>query len=229
MQDGTSGGTNRKKRIIIASFSAAGYIALLAVLAAIYHREIALYVTDPEKFRAWISAFGLSGKLLYILLTVIQVVLAVIHDGPMQIAGGYAFGTEMAVALFIAGVEMGSAIAFLFARRFGRTVIGLFFAEEKYDKFLSYVKGKNLYVLALLLYLIPGTPKDMLTYCFGTTKIKLLYFLLIIGIARTPAVLLTVMIAQHIISSNILMLLSTASLLALLCFIVRIVRKNIKN
>ncbi len=219
----------RKKRIITVTASVAGYLALLAVFAVIYWREIAAYLADPAEFREWISSFGFAGRLFYVLLVGLQVALAVIHDGPMMIAGGYAFGTLEGVALFMVGVELGSIAAFALARRFGKMIIGLFYPEEKYEKILSEIKGKNLYILASLLYLIPGTPKDLLTYCFGTTKIRMLYFLIIVGIARLPAVLLTVMIAQNIISSDVLKLLSVASLLALLYFIGFLVRKHIKK
>jgi uncharacterized membrane protein YdjX (TVP38/TMEM64 family) len=226
---GTAISKSRKKRIIIVSATAGGYLVIVALLAVIYWEELAAYFSDPSLFRGWISSFGMIGKLVYVLLTAVQVALAIIHDGPIQIAGGYAFGTAWGVALFIAGVEIGSLIAFLLSRRFGRMVINLFYAEEKYEKFFSDIEGKNLYILAFLLYLIPGTPKDMLTYCFGTTKVKLPYFLMIIGVARLPAVLLTVMIAQNIVNSNILMLLSIVSLFALLYFIGMWVRKYLKK
>ncbi len=219
----------RKKRIITVTASVVGYFALLAAFALIYRREISEHLSDPTKFREWISSFGFAGRLFYVLLVGLQVALAVIHDGPIMIAGGYAFGTLEGVALFMAGVELGSVAAFVLARRFGKMIIGLFYPEEKYEKILSEIKGRNLYILTSLLYLIPGTPKDMLTYCFGTTKIRMLYFLLIVGIARLPAVLLTVMVAQNIISSNLLKLLSVASLLALLYFIGFLVRKHIKK
>ncbi len=220
---------SRKKRIIIVSASAAGYLVFVALLAVIYWEELSAYLSDPALFRSWISSFGIIGKLVYVLLTSVQVALAIIHDGPIQIAGGYAFGTAWGVALFIAGVEIGSLIAFLLSRRFGRMAINLFYSERKYEKFFADIEGNNLYILAFLLYLIPGTPKDMLTYCFGTTKVKLHYFLMIIGVARLPAVLLTVMIAQNIVNSNILMILSIISLFALLYFIGMWVRKYLKK
>lgn len=86
-----------------------------------------------------------------------------------------------------------------------------------------------MYILTFLLYLVPGTPKDMMTYCFGTTKIKLPYFLLLSGVARVPAVLLTIMIAQNIINRNVLMALTVISVLALLYFIGVLVRKFIQK
>jgi uncharacterized membrane protein YdjX (TVP38/TMEM64 family) len=69
----------------------------------------------------------------------------------------------------------------------------------------------------------------MMNYCFGTTKIKLAYFLLISGVARAPAVLLTIMIAQNVVDRNVLMVLTIISVLALLYFVGVLVRKIIRN
>ena len=41
----------------------------------------------------------------------------------------------------------------------------------------------------LLLFLIPGTPKDLLTYCAGLTKIRLPAWMLITSVARFPSVI----------------------------------------
>lgn len=219
----------KKRRIIIVVSITVGYIILIGLLAVIYQNKLAELAADPDRFREWIDSYGYFAKLVYVLLCALQVMLAVIHDGPMQIAGGFAFGPVGGTLLFLLGFELGSVISFLLARRFGRVVVGLFYSEERYERFFSKIKGRNLYILTFLLYLVPGTPKDMMNYCFGTTKIKLAYFLLISGVARAPAVLLTIMIAQNVVDRNVLMVLIIISVLALLYFVGVLVRKIIRN
>ena len=223
------GNPARRRRIITVVSITAGYIILIGLLAVLYQNKLAEFAVDPERFREWIDSCGYFAKLVYVLLCALQVMLAVIHDGPMQIAGGYAFGSVGGTLLFLLGYELGSVVSFLLAQRFGRAAVGLFYSEEKYERFFSEIQGRNLYILTFLLYLVPGTPKDMMTYCFGTTKIKLAYFLLISGVARAPAVLLTVMIAQNIISRNVLMILTVISALALLFFVGVLVKKYIRK
>ncbi len=229
LPDNNKSNRTKRRRIITIVSITAGYIILIALLAVIYQNKLAEFAKDPSRFREWINSYGYFAKLVYVLLCAIQVMLAVIHDGPMQIAGGYAFGPVAGTLLFILGYELGSVVSFLLARRFGRAAVGLFFPEEKYERFFSEIRGRNLYILTFLLYLVPGTPKDMMTYCFGTTKIRLLYFLLISGVARVPAVLLTIMIAQNIVNRNVLMALTVVSVLALLYSIGVLVRRFIKK
>ena len=48
---------------------------------------------------------------------------------------------------------------------------------------------KKLNLLSFVLFLVPGTPKDMLTYILGLTPMKLTSMLVITTLARLPAVL----------------------------------------
>ena len=53
-------------------------------------------------------------------------------------------------------------------------------------KFLN--DDKKLVVLMALLYFIPGTPKDLITYFAGITKIKFGIFMIISTFCRIPSV-----------------------------------------
>lgn len=217
----------RKRRIIMVAAVITLYMLLVAGMIFFYRRELADYIAEPEKFREWIDSFGISGRLVYILISAVQVVLAVIYDGPLQAAGGYAFGSLWGSIFFITGFTLGSLASFLLARRFGRMVISLFFSEEKYEKLLADFEGRNLYILVFLLYLIPNTPKDLLTYCFGTTKIRLPYFLLLASAGRLPAVLLTMMIAPGVMRRNLTMIISVVLGAGLLYFAGILIRRHL--
>lgn len=217
------------RRRITVSIIMVVYLLFVAGLILIYRRELSIYINDPENFRIWIDSFGFSGRLIYILIVAVQVVLAVIHDGPLQIAGGYAFGSLQGALYFIVGFVLGSLAAFLLARRFGKMFISLFFHESKYEKIIDDLRGRNLYILVFLLYLVPGAPKDLLTYCFGTTNIKLHYFLLLAALGRFPAVLLTTLITQNIVERNIAMILGALSVALLLYFAGLLTRRYLKK
>ena len=46
-----------------------------------------------------------------------------------------------------------------------------------------------MYYLIFILFFIPGTPKDLLTYVAGLTQIKLFPYILITSIAKIPSVI----------------------------------------
>lgn len=146
------------------------------------------YAKNPDLFREWIDSMGVWGKLAYVGMNVLQVLVAVIPGGPLELAGGYAFGHLMATILSILGITIGSSLVFLLVRLFGHKLVEAFFPIEKINevKFLRSPRSRKL--LLGLLFLIPGTPKDLLCYFCGLTDISFFSFVTITNLARIPAI-----------------------------------------
>lgn len=143
---------------------------------------------DPEGFREWVDGFGVWGRVLYAGVVALQVVVALIPGEPLEIAGGYAFGAWEGTALALAGIVAGSAAVFALVRRFGRGVAEIFFPARKLED-VSFLRDPDrTRAMAFLLMLIPGTPKDLLSYAAGLTKLGLWEWLGIVTIARIPSV-----------------------------------------
>ena len=123
-----------KIRKIIAAISLVIFITVVAVITYFAAVKIDNLANDPFFFRDWIDGFGIFGKFVFIGLAALQVILAVIPGGPVQIAAGYAFGVIEGSLLCTIGIQIGSAIAFLLARYFGIKVINIFFSKEKTAK-----------------------------------------------------------------------------------------------
>ena len=88
-------------------------------------------------------------------------------------------------------MTLGSLIVFLLVRRFGMAFIEIFFSREKIEslKFLR-TTGQSRLVL-FLLFLIPGTPKDIIAYAVGLTDLSLVSWLFITAVGRFPSILLS--------------------------------------
>lgn len=143
---------------------------------------------NPEVFRSWIDSMGIWGKLAYVGMNIIQVIVAIIPGGPIEIAGGYAFEHVEATLLCSIGMGIGSILVFLLVRLFGYKLVEVFFSKEKIQelRFLKSFKSRDL--LLTILFLIPGTPKDLLSYFCGLTDIPIWKFFLISTFARIPAI-----------------------------------------
>ena len=136
---------------------------------------IVKHAKNPDAFR-------------YVGMNVLQVLVAVIPGGPLEVAGGYAFGHFEAMVLSTIGMGIGSALVFLLVRYFGYRLVEAFFPVQKINelKFLKSYKSRD--ILISLLFLIPGTPKDLLAYFCGLTEIKFSTFILIATFLRIPAI-----------------------------------------
>ena len=171
-----------KKVIKIASIAI--FITIICILAYISY-QVAM---DKESFKLWMDANGILGRLVFVGMVILQIMVAIVPGGPIEVAGGYAFGAVEGTILFIMGATIGSIIVFLLVRKFGRKVVELYFEEHEIKK-LSFLKDdKKRDVFFLILFVIPGTPKDLLCYVAGLTKMKFGMFLVICSLGRLPAV-----------------------------------------
>lgn len=176
----------KKRQKILAAVSLAAVI-ILALLATLFVWKW-LSSFSRDDFREYIQSFGGWSWLVMLLIQVVQVFIALIPGELIETAAGYAFGPLAGTALCYAGVAVASSLVFLLTRRFGVRMVEVFVSREKINslRFINTEKKRDLVIF--LLFFIPGTPKDLLTYFVGLTDIKLGAFLLISLFARIPSV-----------------------------------------
>lgn len=179
----------QKRRRVISVVSFLILIALFVVLTMTVGNQLLQFVSDPEKFRAWIDGKGVWGRLAMIGLMTLQVVVAIIPGEVFEIGAGYAFGTWEGLLLCLAGAAVGSAIIYGFTKLFGVKMVEAFISREKINSLKFINTSKKLDLLIFILFFIPGTPKDLFTYFIGLTPMKLTTFLLISSVARIPSVI----------------------------------------
>lgn len=143
---------------------------------------------SQEGFREYINSFGVLGWLVLLGLQILQVFVALIPGELLESAAGYAFGPLIGTAICYAGVAIGSALIFFLTRRFGVKLVEIFVSRDKINelRFINTETKRN--NLIFLIFFIPGTPKDLITYFVGLTDIKFSAFLSISLVARIPSV-----------------------------------------
>jgi uncharacterized membrane protein YdjX (TVP38/TMEM64 family) len=132
---------------------------------------------------AFIESLGPWGFVGFVALQILQVVAAPIPGEVTGFVGGLFFGPVTAVLLSTVGLTIGSYIAFALSRYFGRPFVERFVDAETIQRFDYLLRHKGV-SLIFLLFLIPGTPKDLLCYILGLGHLTTMQFLLIGGIGR---------------------------------------------
>lgn len=159
-------------------------------------------VSEPEEFANLIISYGWKGILLFVFFQALQVVIAIIPGEVVQIAGGYIYGTFAGTALSILGIVAGSAIIFFITRIFGYPVVKAFVSKKNLEKLDFIINGQKSEFAMFILFLIPGFPKDLLTYVAGLTPVHPGKFFLIIFIARLPALIASSYIGANLQDKN---------------------------
>lgn len=112
--------------------------------------------------------------------------------------GGDLFGGFFGVVWCTVGALIGTVIVFFLVRKFGRPFVYKIFPKQKLDDVKILNDEKKLTLTVFLLFVIPGTPKDFLTYIAGLTKIKPMKFFLTAVSARIPAMTCSVLIGANL-------------------------------
>ena len=194
-----------KKKRILALIVVMSAILFMAVVTVFVGAPIIRFVKQPDLFREWINGFGFFGEVIFVLLLVFQVVIAIIPGEPFEIFAGYGFGVVNGTVFCLIGALIGTIIIFCAVRKWGVPIFELFFSREKMNN-LKFLKNtdKNK-VLIFFIFMLPGTPKDLLTFFMGLTDIKLTEWLVISTIARIPSVITSVIGGNTLQDGNYLL------------------------
>lgn len=176
-----------RRRKWLTGISLAVVIVLVVLITLFVWNWLTSFSRDD--FREYIRSFGPLGWLVLLGLQFLQVFIALIPGELLESAAGYAFGPVVGTVICYVGVAAASALIFRLTRKYGVKLVEVFISREKLGelRFLNTERKRN--ALIFLLYFIPGTPKDLLTYFAGLTDIKLSDFLVISLAARLPSVL----------------------------------------
>lgn len=164
-------------------------IVFMLIVTWLVGKPLLKYSSNPEKFRSWIEGFGIWGRLVFIIMSVVQIIFAIIPGEPLEIAAGYAFGAIEGTILCVIASLVGGVIIFAFVRKFGKKIVEFFYPVEKINELKFLKDTKKLNLLAFFIFLLPGTPKDLFVYFLGLTKIDISAFLLTVSVGRLPSII----------------------------------------
>jgi uncharacterized membrane protein YdjX (TVP38/TMEM64 family) len=146
-------------------------------------------LTDRDGLRDFIRSFGMGAPLVFILLQVLQVVFAPIPGEATGFIGGFVFGARNGFLFSTFGLTIGSWLAFLVGRFFGKRYVRKLVPKHHLERFDAFVRHQGIIVL-FLLFLAPGFPKDYLCILLGMSAIPLKAFMVIATVGRMPGTLM---------------------------------------
>lgn len=118
---------------------------------------------------------------------------------------------------------VGSFVIIALTRVFGRKLVSAFIPLEKIENLKFLQDKKKVYFSLFFIYLIPGTPKDVLTYVAGLTGLNMKKFLLITGIARIPSIITSTWCGQELINKNYtlaIIIFAATGILSIVCSVI---------
>lgn len=148
------------------------------------------YFTDSTKLQALLNQTGIFAPLLFILLQIFQVIIPIIPGGASSALGIVAFGPIWGFVYNYAGLVIGSILAFLLVKRYGKTFILKVCDQKTYDKYIGWLdKGKKFDRFFAAAIFFPCAPDDILCMIAGLTSMTLKKFSMIIIFGKPLALI----------------------------------------
>lgn len=191
----TIGSYRRKKRRAILPL-----ILILAVIAMLISWQsvaaACAWLLDADAVRTFVAEHDVASRFALVGINMLQVLLAFLPGEPVELAGGYAFGFWEGTLLCLVASGLATGLIYAAVRRWGWSVVGLFFDRSQFERFSWLKDTRRLELLMLAIFLIPGTPKDFLTYFAGLTRMRFPAVLAIATLGRIPSIVTSTMAAS---------------------------------
>ncbi len=127
--------------------------------------------SDVDSVVDFVNSFGFWTWLAFILLVILEVVLAPIPPLVLYVVGGLIFGAFFGGILTLIGNITGAIIDFFLAKRYGRGIVEKKVSSKirkKFDNFSDKYGGFAIFLLRVN----PLTTTDLVSYLAGLSKIK---------------------------------------------------------
>lgn len=158
--------------------------ALQFILPENVIESISYYAHNPSELRT----LGEGSEWVFILVQVLQVIIAPIPGQAAAFAGGFIFGFWKGWFLTTLGLLIGSLIAMVLARLLGISLVRKVVPDSIIQRFDSVISQGG-YMTFFMIFLLPALPDDAVCFLAGLTKLKLLPLSLVCLLGRAPGML----------------------------------------
>lgn len=203
-------------------------IVIISYISIVYVPDLTKMFSNPSKFRSYLLSFGSHSVLVFCAFQVLQVLIAPIPGELLQVAGGYIYGIWWGTLYSMLGIYSGSIIAFYIARWLGWPLLRVFLPADKMEHLSFLLNSQKSIIGIFIIFLIPGIPKDVLSYVAGATPVNFANFFIAASLGRLPGIFMSAYIGSSLQGQNYTAAMGV-TLVSLLLFILGIsLQKRLK-
>ena len=222
------------KKTVLKILTILATILILIVVVVEFFPIMKTLATEEGRlnFKNEISKMGVKGIIILYLLEAAQMLFVILPGEPIEVLYGMCYGTLWGTVLLTIAVFINTIIVWFLVKKFGRSILVFFFSEEKVKKIENselYKNEKRISYILMLLFFLPGTPKDLLLYVGPLLKINMKKFVLISTFVRLPSVISSTIAGDNIVSGNLAIVIGTYAITALIVLIVYIFQRGKKE
>lgn len=210
-----------KKELIKKLIPIVIFILIMALATVLLWPYINVLSTEEGRaeFKAYIDGIGVFGWFVTLGIQLLQIFIAFIPGEPVELMLGFVWGPWIGLLTCLLGIFIGTLVIFLLVKRFGRPFVRKIVGDKDLSTYKFLSDPKKIDLTVFVLFFIPGTPKDALTYIAPLAPIKPARYLLIATLARIPSVITSTLLGDSIAEGEYLIAVIVFAVTALISVI----------
>jgi len=202
-------------------------IWLVAADAAIIRFVVRLY-QDKKFLKETVRSWGWMAPLVFIAIQAIQVIISPIPGEITGPVGGALFGTWLGLFYSSIGLTIGTLFCFWVGRKWGEPLVRPWLSEHHWNR-MNFILEAEGAIICFILYLVPGFPKDIVSYLFGISPMPFWLFAIVSTVARIPGTWVSSYFGAHVAEQQYIYALAFMAVVIALCLPVYYYRHRIIN
>jgi len=169
----------------------------LVVIDAPLVRFLVRLYRDKYFLRDTVAAWGWMAPLVFMAIQALQVIISPIPGEITGPVGGALFGTLWGLIYSTVGLTFGTLLCFWMGRKWGEPLVRPFLSEHNWNR-MNFILEAEGAIICFVLYLIPGFPKDILSYLFGLSPMSFWVFAVVSTLGRLPGTWISSYFGAHV-------------------------------
>ncbi len=193
----------------------AGIVWLVVSEAPLVSAIVRMY-SDKQYLKQLVASWGWMAPLVFIVIQALQVIISPIPGEMTGPVGGALFGTLWGVVYSTIGLTLGTLVCFALGRKWGEPLVRPWLSEHHWNR-MSFILEAEGAILCFILYLIPGFPKDIISYLFGISPMPFWLFALISTAARVPGTVISSYFGANVAEQRYIYAIAFIAIITALC------------
>jgi uncharacterized membrane protein YdjX (TVP38/TMEM64 family) len=210
--------TDRARWAIVTAvlFALLAIVVWLVVADAPIVRFLVRLYQDKKFLKDTVNSWGWLAPLVFIAIQASQVVISPIPGEITGPVGGALFGTWPGLLYSTIGLTLGTLSCFWVGRKWGEPLVRPWLSEHHWNR-MSFIVETEGALLCFIIYIVPGFPKDIVSYLFGISPIPFKIFAIVSTIARIPGTWVSSYFGAHVAEQRYIYAIAFLAVVVALC------------
>jgi uncharacterized membrane protein YdjX (TVP38/TMEM64 family) len=193
--------------------AAGGALAWLVLTGAPIVRFTERLYGDNVFLKETVAAWGWAAPIVFVAIQALQVIISPIPGEITGPVGGALFGTLWGVVYSTIGLTAGTLFCFWLGRAYGEPLVRPWLSEHHWNR-VSFILEAEGAIFCFIIYLIPGFPKDIVSYLFGISPIPFWVFAVVSTLGRLPGTWVSSYVGAHVVEHQFIYVFALLALVA---------------